>query len=215
MPKQMRFTMTSERHGITSRSTATLSADKEGGVSKSIPAAKEGDLTTRTDDDTGSLTMDPGHGITTAAKLDLYWTDPTTGAQMSRVNMTVGTVATNVVPIDGGSGDVLPAAATAIRAMVPVVETLNIDGGAAGANIVGMDNSGPRSCAFVFFEGATLIAARRLNASAAGGVPNGDIWANGYTGANPFATLTAEIDTVALSHGELTAQVLECTILYN
>lgn len=83
-------------------------------VAPSIPAAKSGTLTTRTDDDTGILTMTSGHGITTGQKLDVFW------AGGSRRNMTVGTVATNSVPIDLGSGDNLPAASTAITAMVPV-----------------------------------------------------------------------------------------------
>ncbi len=91
-------------------------------VEQDVPAAKVGALTTRTDDNTGELTMQASHGITTGAKLDLYW------ASGKRLGMTVGTVATNAVPIDGGSGDNLPADETAITAMVPVEFPIVADG---------------------------------------------------------------------------------------
>jgi hypothetical protein len=87
----------------------------------SIPIAWAGTLSTRTDNNTGVLTMDDAdHEIDTAEKVDLYWTndDGTTG---QRRNMTVGTVATTTVPIDLGSGDNLPALDLAVIACVPVV----------------------------------------------------------------------------------------------
>ena len=89
-------------------------------------AAKTGTLTTRTDDNTGELTMSASHGITTGARLDVYWT--VGGVFGCRRGMTVGTVATNAVPIDGGTGDVLPAAASAVVAMVPVEYELKFTG---------------------------------------------------------------------------------------
>lgn len=87
-----------------------------------LPAAKTGSLTTRTDDDTGELTMSSGHGITTGQVIDIYWNG---GVQYG---VTVGTVATNVVPIDGGIGDNLPAQGTAITAVVQSSINLAIDG---------------------------------------------------------------------------------------
>jgi hypothetical protein len=96
----------------TSRSLAATGNSAEV-ASPTLAAAKTGTLTTRTDNDTGTLTMTAGHGITTGQTLDVYWA----GGQ--RRGMTVGTVATNSVPIDGGAGDNLPANTTAITAMVP------------------------------------------------------------------------------------------------
>lgn len=93
-----------------------------------LPAAKAGSLTTRTDNTTGTLTMASGHGITTAAKLDIYWADPTTGNRLSRRNVTVGTVATNSVPFSGGLGDNLPVASTPITAQVPTIVDMRFDG---------------------------------------------------------------------------------------
>lgn len=100
----------------------TLSAEAQQGRSVDVPAAKTGTLTTRTDDDTGSLTMEASHGITTGATLDLYWSGG------SRRGLTVGTVSGTTVPIDGGAGDVLPSAAAAITAMVPVSEAMSVSG---------------------------------------------------------------------------------------
>lgn len=83
-----------------------------------LAAAKVGQLTTRTNTTDGTLTMAAGHGITTGQKLHLYWvnTDATIG---TRRNVTVGTVATNSVPISGGAGDNLPANMTNVTAQVP------------------------------------------------------------------------------------------------
>lgn len=101
---------------------ATVTAD--GMLSKIITAAaaKTGNLTTRTDDNTGTLTMDSGHGITTGARLDIYWDGG------SRRGVTVGTVSGDSVPFDLGTGDNLPADESEITAAVPVEESFSIDG---------------------------------------------------------------------------------------
>lgn len=95
-----------------------------------LPLAKVGELTTRTDNETGTLTMDTGHGITTGARLDLYWADGDgAGTPGSRRGITVGTVSGNTVPIgadNSGSGDNLPLVNTAITAMIPHNETVGL-----------------------------------------------------------------------------------------
>jgi len=87
-----------------------------------LSEAKSGTLTTRTDDNTGTLTMAGGHGFTDGQIIDIYWSG---GVQRS---VTVGTVATNSVPIDSGIGDNLPADETAITAVVQKSINLAIDG---------------------------------------------------------------------------------------
>lgn len=99
--------------------------EADGGAIKEVlelAVAKTGTLTARTDNDTGELTMAASHGITTGARLDVYWDGG------SRRGMTVGTVAGNVVPIDGGSGDNLPTTTTAITAQVPTSESIAFTG---------------------------------------------------------------------------------------
>jgi len=92
------------------------------GLSETLPAAKTGTLSTRTSDTVGTLTMDSGHGITTAAVIDLYWDGGV------RYGVVVGTVSTNSVPFSLGAGDNLPIATTAITAVVQQNVNLFIDG---------------------------------------------------------------------------------------
>jgi len=93
-----------------------------------LPAGKTGDLTTRTDDETGSITMDSAsHGITTGAIVDIYWTGGV------RYGVTVGTVSGTTVPIgadDSGSGDVLPSQATELVVTEQVTFQCPVDGDA-------------------------------------------------------------------------------------
>ncbi len=87
-----------------------------------LNAAKSGTLTTRTDNNTGTLTMTAGHGLTTGQIVDIYWDG---GVQRT---VTVGTVATNSVPIDLGIGDNLPTANTAVTVCVQKSINLSVDG---------------------------------------------------------------------------------------
>lgn len=92
------------------------------GLEDTLAAAKSGTLTTRTDANTGTLTMSAGHGLTDGQIIDIYWAG---GVQYG---VTVGTVATNSVPIDSGIGNDLPTANTAITAVVQKSINLAIDG---------------------------------------------------------------------------------------
>lgn len=149
-----------------------------------LAAAKTGTLTTRTDNDTGTLTMADGHGITTGAKLDVYWDG---GA---RYNMTVGTVATNSVPIDGGSGDNLPASSTAITAMVPTSLALAFNG--EDATTLAMQCKKAR-CVVSVFEDTTLSKAFVLDSGQL------VVWTSSDPLTNPLDGLDA-ITTIHFSH---------------
>lgn len=120
-------------NGRVYQNTQTITED--GLISKivTLSAAKSGTLTTRTDNDTGELTMSGGHGITTGARLDVYWEGG------SRRGMTVGTVSSNQVPIDGGTGDNLPADETTITASVPVEEEYLLTGDNLKALVLSAD----------------------------------------------------------------------------
>lgn len=87
-----------------------------------LNTAKAGTLSTRTDNNTGTLTLGSGHGITDGQIIDVYWSG---GVQRT---VTVGTVSGTSVPIDGGIGDNLPIATTAITACVQKAINLAIDG---------------------------------------------------------------------------------------
>lgn len=141
----------------TSQTTdGVVKVDKSG--ANALAAAKSGALTTRTDDNTGTLTMAASHGIATGNRLDVYWSGG------SRRGMTVGTVSVNEVPIDGGAGDVLPADETAVTAMVPTQESFVVTGdnvkalacdATARATITFTDNT-PTELGVVQITGADL-----------------------------------------------------------
>jgi hypothetical protein len=110
---QFRLNKNATASGLSFASLVTVDSDAAIPVQLTLAAAKTGTLTTRTDDNTGELTLESGHGVTTGQRIDVYWS---TG---KRYGMTVGTVAALVVPIDGGAGDNLPIATTAMTAQVP------------------------------------------------------------------------------------------------
>lgn len=93
------------------------------GIDESMPLAQSGTLTTRTDADTGTITMGSGsHTIATGNVVDVYWDG---GVQYG---VTVGTVSGTSVPIDTGSGDDLPTADTAVTIVPQTTINVGIDG---------------------------------------------------------------------------------------
>jgi len=159
--------------------------------SPSIAAAKNGTLTTRTDANTGSLTMSASHGITDGVKLDLFWVGG------SRRDMTVGTVSTNVVPIDLGSGDDLPIATTVITAMIPVLVVFNV---ASGDAAKGFAVSSPKAGYVSFVDGDNADITAAIYQLDAG---EGKSWATGNGVTNPLAS--SVVAKVKFSHGDSTA----------
>lgn len=87
-----------------------------------LPAGKSGTLTTRTDNNTGVVTVAAGHGITAADTVDVYWS---TGR---RYGVDVTAVGGTTIDIDLGSGDNLPAQSTAVVVVKQVVVNKAIDG---------------------------------------------------------------------------------------
>ncbi len=69
----------------------------------------DGTLTTRTDADTGVITVAEDHGIEADDTTTIYWTDG------RRDDMTVTDAGDTTITVDGGSGDDLPAATSALR----------------------------------------------------------------------------------------------------
>jgi hypothetical protein len=100
----------------------------DGGILRNVavPAAKVGSITTRTDNTTGTFTMNAGHGLTTGQKVDVYWT--VGGVSGRRYGVTLGTVATNSVPFSGGAGDNLPANNSAVTVSPQITVVIDIDG---------------------------------------------------------------------------------------
>lgn len=185
----------------------TQTSNLKVGFDVTVPAAKTGTLTVRTDNTTGSLTMQNGHGLTTGVKFDLYWVGG------SRHGVVAGTVATNVVPISGGAGDNLPVAASAITAMIPVSEDLV----ATGDNVVGIAGSNLNTADPDSGKSATISLAEDDGTIAYALTPDAgesQTWfsADGVT--NPVAG--AAITQVLLSHGDSTKSArLVGDVMYN
>jgi len=93
--------------GSVSRTT-TISRSGTVFVDDVTPAAgKSGTITTRTDADTGVLTL-TSHGITDSDVVDVGWVDAS-GDNKRRFRMTVSSYDTDTLTVDGGTGDDFPA----------------------------------------------------------------------------------------------------------
>lgn len=157
-------------------------------VSEIVPAAKAGQLTTRTNNTEGTLTMSSGHGITTGARLDLYWN----GGQ--RRGITVGTVAGNAVPLtDTGSGDNLPDNLTAVIAMVPVEREMLVTGNGVKAILLACN---ARSSFIIAESDDSELYYEPIH----GGNHKGFIWTASRNPTNPLAS--EDVAKVFLSHAD-------------
>jgi hypothetical protein len=189
--------------GKTYASEAEVATEVAVKFDKSLAAAKTGTLSARTDNDTGTLTMSAGHGITTGARLDVYWDGG------CRAGMTVGTVATNSVPIDGGSGDNLPTATTAITAMVPAEENFVVAGDDVAAIGVQTLASPGVQAQVVFADGADAELYKAVVEKDAD-----YSWTSGDGSTNPLAG--DDVAKVFVSHGDSTgAKTVRGVAAYN
>ncbi len=184
---------------------ANLTAEATLAREVTLPVAKMGQLTTRTDSNTGTLTMVTGHGITTGAKVDIYWVEA--GVRGSRRGVTVGTVATDSVPIDLGSGDNLPTNLTAVTVQVADPETFALVGDNCVAYAIYMEGPGT----VVFLDGSN--AELDFHVSLADGAWS-FVWdnLNGFT--SPLAGDTVASLRITQSESD-TAHTARVCALYN
>lgn len=75
-----------------------------------LDAAVDGTITTRTDDNTGVLTLGSGHGLTDSDTVGVYWDGGV------RYGMTITAYDTTTITVDGGAGDNLPVLTTVVYA---------------------------------------------------------------------------------------------------
>lgn len=183
--------------GITVTRSASIGADgvvKKGKAGDTaLAAAKEGALTTRTSDTVGELTMDPSHGITTGARLDIFW--DVGGVKGARYGVTVGTVATNAVPFSLGAGDNLPVDESDITAFVPDEEELLFTGNNAKFAFAKSNKRG-----IIVFTTSADAVVKAVVTELEGDSGGGWVWDedNGVT--NPFAA--SSVAKVFFSNGD-------------
>lgn len=152
-----------------------------------IAVAKVGQLTMRTDNDTGVITMVAGHLFILNDIIDVYWinTDGTTGI---RRNMVAGSPTGDAVPVDGGTGDNLPLVNTAITAS----EKTGVSATISGNNL--------KMCAAVCPVGAVL----QFNAVGAGPPislrpKEPFVWHTDNNFTNPLAAINVTVISVSQS----------------
>lgn len=174
----------------------TKSADAAIGLDPTLTAAKSGSLSTRTNNTDGTVTLGGGHGITTGNTVDLFWT----GGR--RFNVVVGTVAGNDVPISGGSGDNLPAQATAV--LMSKQQVLDVD--FVGNNVVAYAITSKKRARVQLYDGATLRQGLDLDSATP------FLWYEGHS-TNPLAGFT--ISSITATCGEAAACDLSVGVLYN
>jgi hypothetical protein len=110
MAKEATITRKIVINGMTLNQTKEAEGGRDAGIIVTCNIAKAGTLTVRTDADTGTFVSTAGgHGIVDADRVTVFW------ATGSRHGMTVGTVSGTSIPLDGGTGDDLPAATTAMN----------------------------------------------------------------------------------------------------
>lgn len=196
MPYTATLSLATSFNGSGYNCNTSVTAEQGWNVSFTLGPAKAGTLTTRTDANTGTLTMaDAGHGITTGARLDLYWDGGL------RYGITVGSVSGVTVPIDLGGGDDLPVVDTAITAMVPEAGTASITGANVVLLVAGSNCTGASSQVVYTQSDDTLIAAYEIAADLQATPP----WFDGSGFTNPVTGVT--LGKVYMSHGDSTASV--------
>lgn len=198
MPETFRRQVTVTADATKFTNVLEVEGDSLESTSPSVAAAKSGSLTTRTDDDTGVVAFNSGHGFVTNNVIDLFWSGG------NRRAMTA-TVSGDDVTLDGGSGDVLPAVNTSVTGMVPtevpfVVEGNTVIGLAASCSVPGY---------VVFVDDAaaeinTAIYEVTTNESAT--------WISGDS-TNPLANTTTSV--VKLSHGSTSAKEMTVKVVFN
>jgi len=169
----------------------------------SVPVAEPGTLTTRTDADTGVVTItNASHTIENADRVDAYWTEA--GVEKSRYGMAVTNVSSALVTIDGGAGDDLPSQDDAISVSVCVRMDVDIAGDSAKAIVLGSAKRGQ----FAFVGGATEHYARTV------GEGRVITWEDEDGSTNPIVGDT--IDTIYASHkDELASREMKVGIAYD
>lgn len=184
--------------GKTLKETTTVTGEASILQEESIPGADAGSLTTRTDDDTGVVTVDEsGHNFTDSDVVDVYWTEG------SRRNMTITSVTVNAVSVDGGSGDNLPTQDTDVTIVIPV----ELDVVFTGTNVKALAVYSEARGQFVFNDAGGEELFKRVGA--------GGVWEWHDENGEDNPVTGDSIITVAVSQEAVTAKIMQVGVIYN
>ena len=101
----LQYSQSIQGAGLAIQKLINIEADHPNGFEIDLPAGLAGELTTRTDNDTGIVTVASGHGVTTSHLVDIY----DENGVLIRKDLTVTGTTGTTISIDGGSGSNLPA----------------------------------------------------------------------------------------------------------
>jgi hypothetical protein len=182
--------------GISIASEVNRTEEVETSFSATPDAGKAGTLTTRTDDDTGVVTIASGHGITTSDTVAIFWPGG------SRHGMAVSASAATTITIDSGAGTVLPVATTAVVIAKESTHDLAI----VGDDIVVLAIGSAKRASVNFLDG-TDASLLRYDMTA----KEGRLWFTDHGVTNPLAGDT--VASVVLACGETTASEIRIGVL--
>ncbi len=193
-----RLTISGEIAGAPLNSSLARTADgaiRHGPIT--LPAAEAGDLSTRTTDTTGVLTI-AGTTLQIGDTIDIYWD----GGR--RYDVDVDNVVADDVTFSGGAGDILPAAATPVTAAKQVVIATDFD----GANLVAIGALSTARGHLSFQESGVTELSVDLSAREAW------FWINQSTAPNPLVSTV--VDAIKASQaGSVAAATLDLGVLYD
>lgn len=196
MPENVTSNVTVAIAGVSYSQAISATGTNVERATPTVSAAKAGSLTTWTDANTGTFTMDPGHGFTTSDLIDLFWSGG------SRRNMTA-TVTGDSVVLDGGSGDNLPVVSTAITAMLPTQVAFSADATSTGVAVAA---NCPVNGWVVFRNSTTVLVAYQIRADILS-----NVWVTGL-GTNPLASLA--VTNVLFSHASTSSQTMAAAVVF-
>lgn len=180
--------------GVSSSGTNTRDCDSQIGHDPEVPAGQAGTLTTRTDNDTGVITLDDAAvpTVTTSDTVCVFWDGG------YRYGCTVTAVGATTVTVDVGTGTNLPVLTTAVVVAKEVTVDTDLDGDLVKVFTVSLPGGGDLHFRILDATGtATTVLVNRLDA--------GEVvaWNDSSIFTNPFAA--ADINSVVVAQDGLTA----------
>lgn len=190
--------------GISITGAVTRGAELQIGIDIELPAAQLGELTTRTDNDTGIFTLNDSAvpTVTTSDTVTVSWN---TGA---RHGMTVTAIGANTISVDGGSGDNLP---TVNTENVIIAEESTLDVNLTGNDIVVFAVSSPTLTYMDFQEASGTTPSITAFDQPAG---EGFMWWEDSQFDNPFETVNLG-SLIFANLDETTTALVSGGILYD
>lgn len=184
--------------GVAVASAISRTADGQIGQNPTLAAGIAGTLSTRTDDNTGVITLGASHGVTTADFVDVFWSGGV------HYGMAVTATDATTITVDIGAGDNLPAQDTVV--VVGVRQEIDVDFGGDDVEMIAASSDKRAHIEFLTAADASIEAVELLANEAWS-------WATNTGVTNPLAANT--VGKVQASCGEAAAAALKLGVLYD